>query len=282
MFPATPKRSQQTGLTVLGSDVHPRHLRSSSRTPHTSPCSTAALTVAPVCRTAVARALSPGATPISTANPAVDHHAVDHRAAVDGPEDSPTDWQSIDWQVTEREVRRLGQRILTASQAGDLKRVRNPQKGMLRARSGTLKGGQRANPRPHRGFGGATSPGCASRSRPSAGWEWCPGRRRRTGLLRRSRCRYCTHASATTCRRNTARWASAPATGQSPERAGQLPAPPWPALPTGPIFTEAPSPVVTGRLLSPGQLRVTDFVSLGGVTTRPVILAPVPPDLFAG
>lgn len=31
--------------------------------------------------------------------------------------------------------------------AGDLKRVRNPQNGLLRARSRTLKGGQRANPR---------------------------------------------------------------------------------------------------------------------------------------
>jgi hypothetical protein len=62
------------------------------------------------------------ATPIPTAN-----SAVVHRAAVNGPEDYPTDWLSIDWQTTEEVVRRLRQRIFTASQAGDLKRVRNLQ-----------------------------------------------------------------------------------------------------------------------------------------------------------
>jgi len=55
-----------------------------------------------------------------------------------GPEDDFTDWQSIDWQGVEDEVRRLRQRIFTASQAGDLKKVRNLQKLMLRSRSNTL------------------------------------------------------------------------------------------------------------------------------------------------
>ena len=56
------------------------------------------------------------ATPIATAD-----SAVVHRATVNGPEDDPTDWLSIDWQAAEGEVRRLRQRIFTASQAGDLR-----------------------------------------------------------------------------------------------------------------------------------------------------------------
>ncbi|MER6076586.1 reverse transcriptase N-terminal domain-containing protein [Streptomyces sp. NPDC001817] len=63
---------------------------------------------------------------------------------VNGPEGGPTDWQSIDWQGAEEEVRRLRQRIFTASQAGDLKRVRNLQKLMLRSRSNTLVSVRRA------------------------------------------------------------------------------------------------------------------------------------------
>ncbi|MEV4251299.1 group II intron reverse transcriptase/maturase [Streptosporangium canum] len=63
---------------------------------------------------------------------------------VNGPEDGPADWQSIDWQRAEEEVRRLRQRIFTASQAGDLKKVRNLQKLMLRSRSNTLVSVRRA------------------------------------------------------------------------------------------------------------------------------------------
>jgi RNA-directed DNA polymerase len=59
-------------------------------------------------------------------------------AVLNGPEDEPLDWLSIDWQRVEQDVRRLRQRIFTASQAGDLKRVRNLQKLMLRSRSNTL------------------------------------------------------------------------------------------------------------------------------------------------
>ena len=59
-------------------------------------------------------------------------------AAVNGPEGDDLDWTSIDWRRVEEDVRRLRQRIFTASQAGDLKKVRNLQKLMLRSRSNTL------------------------------------------------------------------------------------------------------------------------------------------------
>jgi RNA-directed DNA polymerase len=55
-----------------------------------------------------------------------------------GPEDAPFDWRQVDWRRAEDDVRRLRQRIFTASQAGDLKRVRNLQKLMLRSRANTL------------------------------------------------------------------------------------------------------------------------------------------------
>ena len=59
-------------------------------------------------------------------------------AVVNGPEGDDFDWLSIDWQAVEDEVRRLRQRIFTASQAGDLKRVRSLQKLMLRSRANAL------------------------------------------------------------------------------------------------------------------------------------------------
>ncbi len=57
---------------------------------------------------------------------------------VNGPEGDLPDWDSIDWRTVEDDVRRLRQRIFTASQAGDLKQVRNLQKLMLRSRANTL------------------------------------------------------------------------------------------------------------------------------------------------
>jgi RNA-directed DNA polymerase len=57
---------------------------------------------------------------------------------VNGPEDDSPDWHAIDWRTVEEDVRRLRQRIFTASQAGDLKRVRNLQKLMLHSRANTL------------------------------------------------------------------------------------------------------------------------------------------------
>src|SRR5664280_2722715 len=58
--------------------------------------------------------------------------------AVNGPEDEVLDWDAVVWRVVEDDVRRLRQRIFTATQAGDLKRVRNLQKLMLRSRANAL------------------------------------------------------------------------------------------------------------------------------------------------
>jgi len=57
---------------------------------------------------------------------------------VNGPEDGLLGWDAVSWRAAEENVRRLRQRIFTASQAGDLKRVRSLQKLMLRSRSNTL------------------------------------------------------------------------------------------------------------------------------------------------
>jgi RNA-directed DNA polymerase len=59
-------------------------------------------------------------------------------AMVNGPEDETLDWDAIDWRACEETVRRLRQRIFTASKAGDLGRVRQLQKLMLRSRANTL------------------------------------------------------------------------------------------------------------------------------------------------
>ena len=45
-----------------------------------------------------------------------------------GPEGDVLDWDAVDWRQAEDDVRRLRQRIFTASRAGDLKKVRNLQK----------------------------------------------------------------------------------------------------------------------------------------------------------
>ena len=65
----------------------------------------------------------------------VGHHGT---AVVNGPEGDDLDWQSIDWQRVEDNVRHLRQRIFTASWAGDLVKVRNLQKLMLRSRASAL------------------------------------------------------------------------------------------------------------------------------------------------
>jgi RNA-directed DNA polymerase len=59
-------------------------------------------------------------------------------AVVNGPEDELLDWRAIRWRAAEEDVRRLRQRIFTASQVGDLKRVRSLQKLMLRSRANTM------------------------------------------------------------------------------------------------------------------------------------------------
>ena len=62
---------------------------------------------------------------------------------MNGPEGGLSDWHAINWRAVEQVVRRLRQRIFTASQAGDLKQVRNLQKLMLRSHANTLIGVRR-------------------------------------------------------------------------------------------------------------------------------------------
>ena len=57
---------------------------------------------------------------------------------VNGPEGDVVDWDAVDWRRVEDDVRRLRHRIFTATQAGDLMRVRNLQKLMLRSRANAL------------------------------------------------------------------------------------------------------------------------------------------------
>jgi RNA-directed DNA polymerase len=63
-------------------------------------------------------------------------------AKANGPEDQPRNapgqWDRIDWRAQEEQVRRLRQRIFTASQEQDWPKVRNLQKLMLRSRANTL------------------------------------------------------------------------------------------------------------------------------------------------
>ena len=57
---------------------------------------------------------------------------------VNGPEGERLDWDAVQWRRVEADVQRLRQRIFAASRAGDLKKVRNLQKLMLRSRSNAL------------------------------------------------------------------------------------------------------------------------------------------------
>ena len=63
---------------------------------------------------------------------------LDATMVVNGPEDVLSGWDAVDWQAAEEDVRRLRQRIFAASRAGDLRRVRNLQKLMLRSRSAAV------------------------------------------------------------------------------------------------------------------------------------------------
>lgn len=64
-----------------------------------------------------------------------------------GPEDGTLDWDAVDWRACEKRVRRLRQRIFTASRAGDLQRVRSLQKLMLRSRANALLSVRRVSER---------------------------------------------------------------------------------------------------------------------------------------
>lgn len=57
---------------------------------------------------------------------------------MNGPEDDSLGWDATQWRTVEENVGRLRQRIFAASRAGDLKKVRNLQKLMLRSRSNAL------------------------------------------------------------------------------------------------------------------------------------------------
>ena len=57
---------------------------------------------------------------------------------VNGPEGDLPDWDQVDWGQAEEHVRRLRRRIFAASQAGDLAKVRNLRKLMLRSGSNAL------------------------------------------------------------------------------------------------------------------------------------------------
>ena len=61
---------------------------------------------------------------------------------VNGPEDAVVDWGAVEWRQVEDDVRRLRQRIFTATQAEDLARVRNLQK--LTAPRGALSYSRRS------------------------------------------------------------------------------------------------------------------------------------------
>jgi RNA-directed DNA polymerase len=56
-------------------------------------------------------------------------------ASANGPKDDVMDWAEINWPQVDDDVCRLRQRIFTATRDGDLKRVRNLQKLMLRSRA---------------------------------------------------------------------------------------------------------------------------------------------------
>src|SRR5260370_6844184 len=75
---------------------------------------------------------------------------------VNGPEGDVIDWDAVHWRAVEDDVRRLRQRIFTATQAGDLKKGRNLQKLMLPSPAKALcsvgRGGE-IKPGPQRGGG---------------------------------------------------------------------------------------------------------------------------------
>ena len=54
--------------------------------------------------------------------------AVTAVVVANGPQGGGLDWEAVDWRSVENDVRRLRRRIFTASQAGDMARVRSLQK----------------------------------------------------------------------------------------------------------------------------------------------------------
>lgn len=64
-------------------------------------------------------------------------------ANVNGPADEVLDWDAISWRAVEDDLRRLRQRIFTASQAGNLQEGPQPAELILRSRANTLLSVQR-------------------------------------------------------------------------------------------------------------------------------------------
>src|ERR1700745_1627796 len=63
---------------------------------------------------------------------------LDATVVVNGPEGEGLDGDAVNWRAVEDGIRRLRRRIFTASKAGDLDKVRNLQKLMLRSRADAL------------------------------------------------------------------------------------------------------------------------------------------------
>jgi RNA-directed DNA polymerase len=101
----------------------------------------------------------------------------DERGVVNGPKGDLLDWDAVDWRQVEADVGRLRQRIFAASKAGDLKKVRNLQKLMLRSRANALVSVRRVTEinagRRTAGVDGVVVSG----SRSKAEWvDWAQGR----------------------------------------------------------------------------------------------------------
>ncbi len=58
---------------------------------------------------------------------------------VNGPKESATQWNAINWRKTNRQVRNLRRRIFRATREGDHRKVRSLQKLMLRSRANAVK-----------------------------------------------------------------------------------------------------------------------------------------------
>jgi len=63
------------------------------------------------------------ATSVAPSSPSCSSSGV---VVLNGPEDDPTDWLSIDWQTVEQDVRRLRQRIFTGLLEPDAVKVARP------------------------------------------------------------------------------------------------------------------------------------------------------------
>ena len=95
-------------------------------------------------------------------------------AVVNGPEDDNGDWRSVHWAQVEADVRRLRQRIFTASKAGDLKRVRSLQKLMLRSRANVVVSVRRVTDQRWPQDGRGRRRGRGDRPGKAALGDWCP------------------------------------------------------------------------------------------------------------